>query len=256
MGGAIWSCTLEAMLEFPAQSFVDFFEAHGLLTVTRQPQWYTVTGGSQEYVKRLTKSFEDKIRTSCAAVAVTRSGGKVTVEDAKGERKTYDHVIFASHADESLALLKDASPEEQKVLGAFKYQKNLAVLHKDVSIMPKRRRCWASWVYHAPKTGTKSAALAVTYWMNQLQSIDNTTPVFVTLNPEHAIAPEYVFDTHLFDHPVYSLEAVHAQKQLPALQGKHNTWFCGAYHSNGFHEDGFKSAVTVANLLGVKVPWQ
>jgi uncharacterized protein len=254
MGGAIWSCPLDTMLSFPALDFVRFFKAHGLMSPIGQPQWYTVTGGSQEYVKRLTAPFADRIRTNCGATAITRNGNKVSVQDARGETHEYDHVVLTCHGDQALALLKDASLEERSVLGAFRYQKNRALLHKDASIMPKRKRCWASWVYHSDK-GRKDETIPVTYWMNLLQNIDNDYPLFVTLNPIKPIAPEHVFDEHEFEHPVYTMEAMQSQKLIHSLQGKRNTWFCGAHLRNGFHEDGLASAVAVAERMGVQKPW-
>lgn len=255
MGGAIWSCPLSAILDFPAKTFIDFFEAHGLLTVTNQPQWYTVTGGSKEYVKRLIKPFADKIRRNCAATRITRQNGRVIVEDSRGDSRVYDHVILACHGDEALAMLADANTEERLALSAFHYQSNLAVLHSDTSIMPKRRRCWASWIYHADSS-QNSNALSVTYWMNQLQNIPDDTPLFVTLNPIQPIAKDKIFDQHIFKHPIYRKETLVAQQEVQALQGSHNTWFCGAHLRNGFHEDGLASAVNVAKQLGAKIPWQ
>ena len=254
MGGAIWSCSLEAMLHFPALAFIDFFHAHGLLTVMQQPQWYTVTGGTQEYVKKLTQPFAANIRTNSAVTRVTREGGKVQVTDISGATQIYDHVIFASHADQTLSMLADATDEEKALLLPFKYSPNRAVLHKDASLMPTRRRCWSSWVYHAPEA--KNDYLSVTYWMNQLQGIDDKYPLFVTLNPLKEIPKELVFDDHMFEHPIYSAAAVDAQKKIPAIQGKNNTWFAGAHLRNGFHEDGLASAVAVAEKLGVPVPWR
>ena len=168
---------------------------------------------------------------------------------------TYDHVIFASHANETLAMLGDATAAERSILGAFTYQKNHAVLHRDVRVMPRRKRCWASWVYMANNAGSE-ANISVTYWMNLLQSIDNRYPLFVTLNPIIDIAPEHVFDEHDFEHPVFTNEAIAAQVRIPELQGQQNCWFAGAYQRYGFHEDGLLSAVNVANGLGVRAPWQ
>jgi len=255
MGGAIWSCPLEVMLQFPALNFTRFFEAHGLLSVRGQPQWYTVSGGSKEYVKRLTAPFASRIETSTGITKVTRLNGKSQVTDVNGKTQEYDHVIFACHADQALAMLADVTPEECAVLGSFRYQDNRAILHKDAGIMPRRKACWASWVYHSDGYVTDDP-ISVTYWMNLLQSIDNKTPLFVTLNPQTPIAPEHIFDEHLFEHPVYSLEAAAAQERMPELQGKQNSWFCGAYLRNGFHEDGIASAVEVARKLGAEVPWK
>ena len=255
MGGAIWSAPPSKILGFPAATFIRFFENHGLLATSGQPQWYTVSGGSQEYVKRITAPFIDRIRTNCAVTRVTREGGKVQVHDTCGETLTYDHVIFASHANETLAMLADATGAERDILGTFTYQKNHAVLHKDVRVMPRRKRCWASWVYMANNAGSE-ADISVTYWMNLLQSIDHDYPLFVTLNPAIDIAPEHIFDEHDFEHPVFTNEAIAAQARIPELQGQKNSWFAGAYQRYGFHEDGLLSAVNVANGLGVRAPWQ
>jgi predicted NAD/FAD-binding protein len=255
MGGAIWSAPPSKILGFPAATFVRFFENHGLLATSGQPQWYTVTGGSQEYVKRITAPFMDRIRTNCAVTRVTRADGTVQVSDSRGETLTYDRVIFASHADETLAMLADATDAERSILGAFTYQNNHAVLHRDPRVMPKRKRCWASWVYMANNAGSE-ANISVTYWMNLLQSIDNRYPLFVTLNPIVDIKPEYIFDEHDFTHPVFTREAIAAQARIPELQGQQNTWFAGAYQRYGFHEDGLMSAVNVANSMGVRAAWQ
>ena len=251
MGGAIWSCPLDIMMGFPADFFVSFFKSHGLLTVTDQPQWHTVAGGSREYIIRLTAPFADRVRTSRGATRITRMNGKVQVTDTTGATEEFDHAVLSCHANDALSMLDDATPAEKETLGRFHYQPNRAVLHKDTSMMPQRRRCWSSWVYHPHQ-----ADISVTYWMNQLQGIDNKYPLFVTLNPSRPIAPEHVFDEHIFTHPVYTQESFAAQKRLPSIQGLRNTWFCGAYHRNGFHEDGLHSAVEVARLLGVEASWR
>ena len=255
MGGAIWSAPPSLILGFPARTFVQFFENHGLLSLEGQPQWYTVAGGSREYVVRLTAPFAAQIRTGCAAVKVTRENGLVQVTDGRGETYEYDRIILASHADESLALLADATAEERRILGAFTFQKNHAVLHRDPSFMPKRKRCWASWVYHCEGAAGDELSIGVTYWMNLLQSIDAKYPLFVTLNPGREIAPENVFDRHDFEHPVFTHAAIAAQAEIPGLQGVQNTWFCGAWQRHGFHEDGLASAVNVAQQMGANIPW-
>jgi len=255
MGGAIWSCPPKTMLGFPAMTFVRFFKNHALLDIKNQHQWYTVTGGSREYMAKLTAPYRDRIRTGCAVKRVERSAQGVKVTDAHGETLVYDRVVFASHADETLAMLADASYAERAVLGAFPYQKNIAYLHADESVMPKRRRCWASWVYHAQGRVGEETDIAVTYWMNLLQSIDPRYPLFVTLNPVRPIDPARVFDRHEFTHPVFTREAIAAQEKLPSLQGQQQSWFCGAYARYGFHEDGLGSAVAVAQHMGVRVPW-
>jgi predicted NAD/FAD-binding protein len=255
MSSAIWSCPPCEMLRFPAHTLIRFFANHHLLSAGGQPQWYTVSGGAGEYVKRLTAPFAHRIRVNCGAARVTRSERGVTVTDVVGKRAVYDHVVFASHGDETLRLLADAGAEERDALSAFRYQPNLAVLHRDTSVMPRNRRCWASWNY-ASDGDPDDPALSVTYWMNRLQGIPSETPLFVTLNPKRPIAPDLVFDRHLFDHPVFDRAAIAAQARLQAMQGIRNTWFCGAHLRHGFHEDGLASAVHVARLLGAETPWQ
>jgi len=254
MSGAIWSCPPCEMMNFPARTLVRFFANHHLLSVTGQPQWRTVTGGSQEYVRRLTAPFAHRIRVNCGAVAVTRQEGKVQVKDSQGGFESYDQVVMACHGDETQALLKDSDRDEQAVLSAFRYQKNRAVLHRDPSLMPRRRRCWASWVYSSdgdffhPK-------ITVTYWMNLLQGIDQNYPLFVSLNPKRDIPEALIFDEAEFDHPLFDQAAIAAQSRIAALQGRHGTWYAGAHLGHGFHEDGLASAVWVARTLGAAIPW-
>jgi predicted NAD/FAD-binding protein len=254
MAGAIWSCPPCQMLEFPARTFVRFFANHSLLSLTGQPQWRTLEGGSQTYVERLCAPFADRIRLGAGAARVTRHADGVEVCDGKGQTEHFDEVVFACHADEALAALTDPSAEEFKALGAISYQKNVAVLHRDASVMPKNRPCWASWIYHADGEGDEPK-ISVTYWMNSLQGIDQRHPLFVTLNPNREIADEHVFDRHVFDHPVFDFGALAAQAQLKQMQGRRNTWFCGAHMGHGFHEDGLVSAMRVAEALGAPAPW-
>ena len=254
MAGAIWSCPPRQMLSFPAGTFVRFFANHGLLATTGQPQWYTVSGGAQNYVDRLTTAFAPRIRIGCAAVQVTRSDRGVQIRDQHGSCEHYDHVVLASHSNESLKLLADTNWAERTALSAIGYQRNRVVLHSSPQFMPKRRRCWASWNYHSNGSGDETA-ISVTYWMNRLQSIDEHYPLFVTLNPTQEIPADRIFDEHNFDHPVFDPKALAAQSQLKALQGVNNTWFCGAYMGHGFHEDGLVSAMNVAAGLKAPIPW-
>jgi len=180
---------------------------------------------------------------------------RVQVTDSTGTTTEYDQVVFASHADETLAMLADATDAEHNILGAFQYQPNTAYLHRDTRVMPKRKRCWASWVYSATNAG-QEPSISVTYWMNLLQGIPQQFPLFVTLNPPAPIAPELVFDRHEFTHPVFTREAIAAQTHLPDIQGRNGCWFAGAYTRYGFHEDGQMSAVNVARSIGVPMPWQ
>ncbi len=260
MSGAIWSCPPCEMMNFPARTLVRFFANHHLMSPTGQPQWRTVTGGSQQYVSRMTAPFAHRIRTDCAAVAVTRptsgkDAGKVQVRDSQGGMETYDRVVMAGHADETLALLKDADTAETGAFSCFRYQKNHAVLHRDTSMMPRRRRCWASWVYTSDGEFLHPK-ITVTYWMNLLQGIDEKYPLFVSLNPKREIPEHLVFDRTEFDHPVFDEAAMAAQARVAALQGSRNTWFAGAHLGHGFHEDGLASAVRVARAMGAAVPWE
>ena len=254
MAGAIWSCPTDEMMAFPARTLIRFFVNHHLLSVTGQPQWYTVTGGSQEYVRRLIAGFAGRVRVACGAAAITRHGGLVTVRDDHGAIAVYDDVILACHGNEALSLLKDADSAERAALSAFRYQRNVAVLHRDVRVMPRRKRCWASWVYSSDKSPAQSA-ITVHYWMNRLQGIDPARPLFVSLNPVEKIPDALTFDRHEFDHPVFDSAALAAQPRLQAMQGKRNTWYCGAHLGHGFHEDGLASAVQVARLMGSDIPW-
>lgn len=249
LGAAIWSCPAETMLQFPARTFVQFFQNHGLLSLNGQHQWYTVSGGSRSYIDKL-KAGLGRVRTSSAAEKVWRDGNGVIVQSG-GIQERYDEVVFASHADETLGILVDATKEEKEILGAFHYQQNTAYLHRDETVMPKRERCWASWSY----TADSAQNLSVTYWMNRLQAIDRQYPLFVTLNPIVPIAPEKIFDVHEFSHPVFTMEAIEAQKRIPEIQGKSSIWFCGAYQRYGFHEDGLLSAIKVAQALKANIPW-
>jgi len=255
MSSAIWSCPPCEMMRFPARTLIRFMANHQLLSAGGQHQWYTVEGGAQNYVERLTLSFAAKIRTACAAVEVRRDAGRVSVRDRSSACDTYDHVVFACHGDETLGLLADASAGERAALEPFRYQKNVALLHRDTSVMPKSRRCWSSWVYTSDGDVQKPE-LSVTYWMNSLQNIPRAMPLFVTLNPKAPLRPELVFDRHEFEHPLFDHAAIAAQPRVQALQGARNSWFCGAYLRHGFHEDGLASAVHVARLLGAETPWR
>ncbi|MBA2587516.1 MAG: FAD-dependent oxidoreductase [Alphaproteobacteria bacterium] len=255
MSGAIWSCPPSEMMNFPARTLVQFFANHHLMSFTGQPQWRTVTGGSQEYVRRLTGAFAHRIRTNCGAVAVTREDGKVQIKDTQGGTEVYDQVVMASHGDETLALLKDTDRDEQAALSCFRYQKNIAVLHRDESTMPHRRKCWASWNY-VSDGDILHPKVTVTYWMNLLQGIDQKYPLFVSLNPKREIPDHLVFDRTEFDHPVFDEAAIAAQGRIAALQGRRGTWFAGAHLGHGFHEDGLASAVRVARGMGADIPWE
>lgn len=256
MGGAIWSTPLMDMLKFPAATFIRFFENHGLLTVNDQPQWYTVEGGSREYVKRLTALFADRIRLNSGVQKVVRSGDCVIVIDSKGESATYDEVVFACHADQALAMIENPTPDEVRVLSGFTYQPNRAVLHSDVSFMPKRKKAWASWVYLSQARHDSSPNVSLSYWMNNLQPLKTSQPIIVTLNPGREPDAALVYNDHWFEHPLFDEAAIRAQAEIPSIQGKERFWFCGAYQRYGFHEDGIGSAVAMAARMGIEKPWK
>jgi predicted NAD/FAD-binding protein len=254
MGAAIWSTPAEQMLRFPAESFVNFFENHRLLHWNR-PVWRTVKGGSRNYVSKLTAAFAHKVRLACGATRITRDDFGVTVEDAGGGCERYDQVVIAAHSDEALALLGDASPHEQAVLGAIGYRPNDVWLHRDASLMPRRKAAWAAW--NVRRSQDVDAEICVTYWMNALQpSIERRHPLFVTLNPPEPPRADLVFGRYNYAHPQYDGPALAAQLEVPALQGERRTWFCGAWTGYGFHEDGLASGLRVAESLGAVVPWR
>jgi len=254
--GAIWSTPSASVGAFPAKSLLRFFRNHALLSATGQHQWWTVSGGSVEYVRRLALALQTRgvdIRTGAPVTAVSRTGGQVSLRCAGGVAEAYDEVVFASHSDETLAMLTDATQEERAALGAVRYQDNHAYLHRDKAQMPRRKRCWSSWVYQAT-TDHDQTRIGVTYWMNRLQNIPESDPHFVTLNPAHPVRQELIYDQKTFRHPVFDAGALAAQEQIKTLQGRNNTWFAGAWLRHGFHEDGIATALRVARAMAqVKV---
>lgn len=249
--GAIWSTPTMGILDFPAHALVRFFENHHLMDFEGQHQWYTVKGGSIEYVRRLQTSLTQRgvdIRLAAPVAAVKREAGGVMIRCHGSEWEMFDDVVFATHSDVTLRLLSDASPAERAALGAVRYQPNQAILHRDASVMPKNRKCWASWAYVEPKGGA-GGKIDLTYWMNSLQPIPQDDPIFVTLNSNGGIDDRLIDDVVTFDHPVYDLAALAAQDTIRTMNGTRNTWFCGAWMRNGFHEDGFASAVDVVEAM-------
>ena len=250
--GAIWSTPTRGILDFPAQALVRFFRNHALMDYEGQHQWYTVRGGSIEYVRRLQAAMVAQgadIRTGTPIASVRREAGSVLVRAEGCEAELFDDVVFATHSDITLKLLSDATPAEAGALADIRYQPNEAVLHSDPSLMPKSRKVWSSWSYVEPKSGP-GERIDLTYWMNSLQPIQQDDPLFVTLNTTRPIRDELVHDVTTFHHPVFDVAAFAAQDRLRAMNGGRNTWFCGAWMRNGFHEDGFASAVDVVEAMG------
>lgn len=249
--GAIWSTPADQIGAFPAKSLLRFFENHALLSATGQHQWWTVSGGSIEYVKRLEAALRLRgveFRTGTPVTAIKRERNSVAILAEKALPDQFDQVIIATHSDQALKLLAKPSPQEQAALSAVRYQPNDVYLHRDEAQMPRRRACWSSWVYQA-QTRASETRLGVTYWMNKLQNIPERDPLFVTLNPDSPIAEEKIYDHEVFWHPVFDRAALRAQGEIQAIQGLNRTWFAGAWLRHGFHEDGFASAVRVAREL-------
>ena len=251
---AIWSTPLSAIREYPAAALIRFFQNHGMMQVFGRGLWRTVEGGSRAYVRALAAQFSGEVRTSARVTGVRRTSGGAEVRDATGRVERFDQVVIASHGDAALALLEDPSAEERRLLSAFRYSRNLAVLHTDPALMPKRKRAWTSWNHigrrEAPEEG------CVTYWMNRLQTLKDAPDLFVTLNPTRPIAPEAVIRSEVYDHPLFDARAIAAQREIWSLQGRRSTWFCGSYFGHGFHEDALQAGLAVAEQLGgVRRAW-
>ena len=256
MAGAIWSAAPGDMRDYPAKAFLKFFNNHGLLRITNRPLWRTVKGGSREYVSRLIRSgtFETRLRTPVAAIR--RHADGVTIRAVNGEEQGYDDVVIATHADQALSMLADASGEERQLLSCFRYSRNRAILHRDQGLMPKRRRLWSSWNYLSELPPYSATTSAVTYWMNKLQPLPVEAPLFVSLNPLEEPRMEKVLAEFDYAHPIFDPAAMAAQKELWKIQGTRHTWFCGAYWGSGFHEDGIQAGLAAAEGLGgVRRPW-
>jgi uncharacterized protein len=256
MGAAIWSAPASEMMDFPAENFIAFFSNHRLLQYDR-PVWRTVRGGSKTYVEKLMAAFGDHLRLGCAVTSIERTAQGVVVHDSHGRAESYDHVVVAAHSDQALAMLADPSDDETAILGDIGYSPNVVYLHRDTRLMPKRRNAWASWNFlRWTREGTTLNDVAVTYWMNRLQGIADDKPLFVSLNPPFAPDPALTFGRYMCEHPQYNAKAFAAQKRLGEIQGQRHTWFAGAWTGYGFHEDGLRSGLAVAEALGATVPWR
>ncbi|TDE41096.1 NAD(P)/FAD-dependent oxidoreductase [Antarcticimicrobium sediminis] len=256
--GAIWSTPPAEIRGFPARALVQFFRNHALLSPSGQHQWWTVDGGSVEYVRRLEHFLRGRgvaIRTATPVHSVTRDAHSCRVHSAAGPQEPFDQVIFACHSDQALRLLAQPTPRERAALSAIRFQDNQMILHRDTGQMPQRRAVWSSWVYKADTTRPEPA-IGVTYWMNRLQNIPERDPLFVSLNPAREVPEHLIYDQKVFRHPVFDAQALAAQQQLTAMQGQNNTWFAGAYTRHGFHEDGFASAARIARLMEREMGWQ
>jgi len=259
MSSAVWSTPPEKLLAFPATTLLRFFHNHGFLGLHAQHQWWTVTGGSREYVQRLAAPWHHRIRHQTGITSVHRGPNGVTLTDASGGTGQYDRVILACHADQALRLLADPTPDETRLLGAFHYQSNLATLHTDASVMPRTKLAWSSWNYSLAQDPRGHSVPATHYWMNRLQGVSDRENYFVSVNGADCIAPDKILRRIPYDHPLFSLEAVSAQAELPRLngeaRGRTETYFAGAWQRYGFHEDGLLSAANLCQQLLGFDPW-
>ncbi len=254
MAAAIWSATRQEILEFPAASLLAFWRNHGLLSLKNRPQWHTVVGGSHAYIKSFLGTFNGSLILNADIATIRRDASAVTLVHGDGREEKFDHVVLAAHADQSLALLEKPTPDEQRLLGAWRYQANRTLLHSDTSFLPPRRRAWASWNYRERPGQADDAPVPVHYWMNKLQGLETKREYIVTLNPDHEPAPGTLIRDMVYHHPVFDLPAVATQPHLATLQGNQRTWFCGSYFGHGFHEDAVRSAVDMAATHGITLP--
>jgi predicted NAD/FAD-binding protein len=249
--GAIWSTPPSQIRSFPARALLQFFRNHALLSTSGQHQWWTVDGGSIEYVQRLEYYLRGRgviIHTKTPVQNVSRIHGKNIIHSEGGPHEPFDHVVFACHSDQALRLLQSPTDAEKAALSAIRFQDNEMVLHSDTAQMPRRRSAWSSWVYKVD-THRPQPAIGVTYWMNRLQNIPESDPLFVSLNPADPVPEHLIYDKKTFRHPVFDEPALAAQKQLREINGQNNTWFAGAYTRHGFHEDGFASAARIVRQM-------
>ena len=259
MSSAVWSTPPEQMLAFPATTLLRFFHNHGFLGLHTQHPWWTVDGGAKTYVEKITAPFREKLRLRVAATRVIRTPRGVTVMTSGGEAYNFDRVILACHGDQALRLLVNPTASEARLLGEFHYQPNVATLHTDVSVMPRKRLAWSCWNYEIARDPAGQVSTATHYWMNSLQSVSDLENYFVSINRPEAIAPEKVLRRINYEHPLFSLGAVRAQTEIPALnadaRGTTETYFAGAWQRFGFHEDGLLSAHRLAAQLLDRDPW-
>ena len=253
MGAAIWSTKATSMLDISALFFVRFFDNHGLLQINNRPNWWVIKGGSKEYVKKLVSSFKENIRLSSPVYSINRTDEKIEIKlsSDNAQIETFDAVVIATHSDQALKLLSDKTSLEEEILSALPYQKNEALLHTDHSVLPKNKLAWASWNYNLDQE--PEAPIALTYNMNILQSFNATETFCVTLNSNGLINPTKVIKKLKYDHPLFTVKGIAAQKRKNEISGVNNTYFCGAYWRNGFHEDGVVSALDVAKQFGISL---
>lgn len=253
MTAAIWSTGTGPTGEFPRDTLLRFFANHGLLSIKGQPEWRTVVGGSSTYIAEMTRDFSDRVHLDCGVAQIDRSPGEVSLTLTDGSRHRFDHVVIATHADQALTMLGDPTSDERALLGAWTYSDNDTWLHTDTGLMPRRRSAWASWNYLIENAAEKEDQVCVSYHLNRLQKLDAESEFVVTLNPPRAPKSGTVIRRMHYRHPVFDRRSTSSQAQLPHLNGKNRTHFCGAYFRYGFHEDGLVSAVQVAEDFGISL---
>jgi predicted NAD/FAD-binding protein len=250
MGAAIWSASRAALREFPAEAFLRFFDNHGLLSLTGAPRWRTIAGGSHAYVAAMMRGFRGTVRRGAPVTRVRRAPDGPEVATADGRLERHDAIVIATHADEALALLADPSPDERRLLGAWRYSVNHTVLHTDPVVLPPTRAAWASWNYVRERGAGDRRPVSVTYFMDRLQRLRTRERYCVTLNRARPVAAGRVVREMTYTHPVFDAPALASQAELPRLNGTRATWYCGAHFGWGFHEDGVRSGAAAAAALG------
>ena len=252
MGAAIWSTTAKLMMDMPALFFIRFFNNHGLLQIKDRPGWWVIKNGSKEYVEKLIETFQERIRMKSEIKTIKRSTGKIIItHTGSHEEETFDAIVIATHSNQALELLADATEKEQTILGAIPYQTNSALLHTDTSILPKRKLAWSSWNYYLDQDEHKPVML--TYNMNILQRLDSDETFCVTLNSNDLIDQSKIIKKLNYEHPLFTSECIKAQARKNEISGVNNTYYCGAYWRNGFHEDGVVSALDVCKNFGIEL---
>lgn len=255
MMACIWSCPTAQMLQFPVATMIRFCHNHGLIQVNGRPQWWTVPGGARRYVEKIVAGIADK-RLNTPVRAIERDAQGVMLSTDHGAQR-FDQVVLATHSDQALALLRQPSADEARLLGAIRYQPNRAVLHTDASVLPESRRAWAAWNYErAAVPERENSRVCLHYLLNKLQPLPFEQPVVVSLNPLQPIAAQHVLGDFEYAHPVFDLGAIAAQKELPSIQGRQRTWYAGAWTGYGFHEDGLKSGLAVAQQLLTRLAYR
>jgi predicted NAD/FAD-binding protein len=257
MVGSIWSTPQKLANDFPALALLTFLNNHRLFSATNHAKWYTVKGGSAEYVRRAVRDIRKRggiVKTHCPVQKVTRHDRYASVR-VGGRELRFDYVVMATHADTTLRLLADPTRVERKLLSMFSYETNKVVLHRDPSLMPRHKAAWSAWNFIGTG-GARSKKVCLTYYINELTGLDERRPIFTTLNPYKHPKASLTYKTFTYAHPLYTVQSAKAQKDLPTLQGKNRTLFCGAYFGYGFHEDGITSAIAVARYLGISPPWK